>query len=68
MRRLFISFIAYTMAVLGAEDDKVCRCFVVVAATPLVFTWSKLHVRESGIRENFTRKIGNHRLWNPESH
>ena len=47
--------------------DKVCRfCLVVVAATPLVFTWLLLHVGESGFRENFTRKIWNHRLWNPE--
>ena len=47
--------------------DKVCGyCLVVIAATPLVFTWLLLHVGESGFRENFTRKMLNHQLWNPE--
>ena len=39
--------------------DKVCRCcLVVVAATPLVFTWLLLHVRESGFRKKLA-------LWKP---
>ena len=83
MRRLFTSFIAYTVAVLWRRSSilKISRIKSTnrvhgwqglsflprcSRATPLVFTWLLLHVGESGFRENFTCKIWNHRLWNPE--